>query len=287
MVSTKIQCLVCKKYFQFINNTHLKTHSLTIEEYKKIYPGCQLKTEYLIETSAAKKRGKTYEELYGSEAAANLRKLRSENAIKQMCSDEQRQIRRVKCGAPEYYTDERRQNMSNSITDEVLEKRRGTVLKNVEAGKYTTKAFGRQSVQARLYIKEYLKCNSILENLCYFDAGGVSGNEYFVVIQNPVTGRKKTAAYDLVITNDGKHSIDTIIEINGPWHYRTEEVLQDPHGRSCPLTTNKYTKLESYNIDAMKINKALELAKEVYIFWLDNKELIKITEPIKLIKLDE
>lgn len=34
------------------------------------------------------------------------------------------------------------------------------------------------------------------------------------------------------------------------------------------------------------INKALELAKEVYIFWLDTEKLIKITEPIKLITLD-
>jgi hypothetical protein len=45
------------------------------------------------------------------------------------------------------------------------------------------------------------------------------------------------------------------------------------------------TKLESYNIDALKINKALELSKDVFIFWLNNKTLIQIPEPIKLINL--
>lgn len=286
MMSAKVRCFVCNKEFQFINNTHLKTHSLTIQEYKLQFPESLLKCESLIECVASKTRGKTYEELYGKSSADNLKKLRSIAAKKQMESEQQIYIRRLKCGAPEYYTEERRRNMSKAITKEVIAQRFETIFKNVELGKYKTKAFGRQSVRAKIYISEYLKKNSIDESLCYFDGGGVTGNEYFIVIHNPLTNKRKTAAYDLVITNDKKHSIDTIIEINGPWHYRIEDVLKDPYGKSCPLKTNKYTKLESYNIDAIKINKALELAKEVYIFWLDIEELIKITEPIKLITLD-
>lgn len=287
MMSAKIKCKVCNKELQFINNTHLKTHSMSIQDYRELFPDSQLKCDSLIESVASKTRGKTYEKLYGIDVANRLKELRSKSATKQMQIDEQRNIRRLKCGAPEFYTDERKKNMSSSITKEVILKRRETFLKNAELGAHTKNVFGRQSVQARCYITEYLKQNSIAESLCYFDGGGINGSEYFVIIQNPITNRKKCASYDLVITNDGKHSIDQIIEINGPWHYRLEDVLKDPHGKSCPLSTNKYTKLESYNIDAIKINKALELSKKVFIFWLDTKELIQITKPIKLITLNE
>jgi hypothetical protein len=59
--------------------------------------------------------------------------------------------------------------------------------------------------------------------------------------------------------------------------------LKNPTLPACPLKTNKYTRLESYNIDALKINKALELCDNVYIFWLDSKELIQVKETIQLL----
>lgn len=283
-MSAKIKCLICNKELQFINNTHLKSHGITIQEYKSMYPGCQVKSDMLRDKSGSKTRGKTYEEIYGKEKAEKLRSIRSQTATIQMMDADQRYIRRVKCGAPEHYTEVRKKNMSDSCTPEVVLRRKDTFLKKLEAGCYKTRLFGRQSVQALEFIKSYISNNSIPESLCYFDKGGISNNEYFVVIHDPLTNKKFTAAYDLVITSDGKHDIRQIFEINGPWHYRLEEVLADPDGRACPLKTNKYTKLESYNKDALKINKALELSKEVFIFWLDNAELVKITEPIKLIK---
>lgn len=283
-MSAKIKCLICSKELQFINNTHLKTHGLSIQEYKQKFPDSQIKSDQLRDKCAIATRGKTYEEIYGAQKANELRLVRSKCASVQMKDDQQRYIRRIKCGAPEYYTDIRKKNMSESSTTEVVNKRKNTFQQKLEAGLYTKKVFGRQSVQALKFIEDYINKNLIAESLCYFDKGGISNNEYFVVIHNPITNKKFTAAYDLVVTLDGKHNIQTIIEINGPWHYRLNEVISDPNGRACPLKTNKYTKLESYNIDAMKLNKALELSKEVFIFWLDTYELIKITEPIKLIK---
>jgi len=280
---TKVTCAICNKSFEFINNTHLKQHNLTIHEYKLKFPEHPIKSDSLRKKCGDSTRGKTYEQIYGMRKALELKSLRIKDAKIQMNDPEQRYIRRLKCGAPEFYTPQRKKNMSDSITAEVIEKRKNTFHKNLELGNFKTKIFGRQSAQAIQYIKNYIIENNIDEKLCYFDKGGVTGSEYFTVIYNPITKKKKTAAYDLVITSDGKHDIQTIIEINGPWHYRLNDVLQDPFSPSCPLKTNKHTKLDSYNIDAMKINKALELSKEVFIFWLDKNELVKITEPIKLI----
>ena len=232
MMTAKIKCLICNKELQFINNTHLKTHGLTIQDYKLKFQNAQIKSGQLREKCGDKTRGKTYEEIYGKEKAQELRTVRSQKAISQMKDDNQRYIRRLKCGAPEYYTEIRKKNMSASITPEVLQQRKDTFFKKLEAGHYKTKLFGRQSAQALEFIKSYIVNNSILESLCYFDKGGISNNEYFVVIYNPLTNKKFTAAYDLVITSDGKHDIQQIIEINGPWHYRLEEVLLDPDGKS-------------------------------------------------------
>ena len=40
----------------------------------------------------------------------------------------------------------------------------------------------------------------------------------------------------------------------------------------------------SYNIDVMKINHALDISKYVYVYWLDNKELVQITNKLNFIK---
>lgn len=280
----KVKCLICNKEFKYISNTHLKVHGITQKEYKLKYPSAEFKTEELKNLSGNKTRGKTYEEIYGKDAAIQLKQKRSESASKQMASKEQIEIRKLKCGAPEYYTEARRLNMSIAARNEdSKERRKQTVLKNIEDGKYSSKIFGRQSNMARLYIKEYLLQNNIAESNCYYDGGGITGNEYYQVILNPITNRKQSIAYDLVIVKNGLHDIKTIIEINGPWHYRIQDVLKDPDTAACPLKTNKYTRLQSYNIDALKLNKALELCDEVFIFWLDSKELIQIKEKIQLL----
>ena len=283
MITAKIRCEVCQKELSFISNTHLKIHGLTIAEYKELYPNSKIKTDELRLAHGNATRGKTYEEIYGKEKSEYLRATRRQHATAQMQDSIQINIRKEKCGKAEYYTDSRRKNMSNSITTAVIERRKETVIRKLINGEYKTKLFGRQSSQARNYIRDYIFSNKIDESRCYFDGGGITGNEYYSIIQLPDSVKKKSIAFDLVILDTLKKKIDCIIEINGPWHYRAEDVIIDPHSPSCPLKTNKYTKLESYNIDALKINKALEISNEVYIFWLDNSTLEKIEQKIKLI----
>ena len=241
-----IICLICNKNFKYISNTHLKTHGITQQEYKSKYPDAELKTDELKIKCGDSARGRTYEEIYGEDIAKKLKEQRVRSAKKQMKSSEQIEIRRLKCGAPEYYTAERRLNMSKAAQcPDLIQRRNETLLKNIESGKYSSKIFGRQSNMARLYIKDYLIQHNILEEQCYYDGGGINGNEYYQLVFNPVTNRKKSIAYDLVIVDSRLHDIQTIIEINGPWHYRLKEVLNDPDSPACPLKTNKYTKLES------------------------------------------
>jgi len=279
-----IICLICNKAFKYISNTHLKTHGITQQEYKSKYPDAELKTDELKIKCGDRARGRTYEEIYGVDVAKKLKSQRSSSARSQMKSFEQIEVRRLKCGAPEYYTAERRLNMSKAAQcPDLIQRRNETILKNIENGKYSSKILGRQSNIARLYIKEYLRQYNISEDKCYYDGGGINGNEYYQVIFNSITNKKKSIAYDLVVINSGLHDIQTIIEVNGPWHYRLSDVLENPTLPACPLKTNKYTRLESYNIDALKINKALELCDNVYIFWLDSKELIQVKETIQLL----
>ena len=280
----KIKCVLCNKEFDFINNTHLKTHGISIREYKIQYPNASTKSVSLRKKCGDATRNKTYLEIYGKEKATYLKDKRSVDALKQMESIDQRFIRKIKCGLPEFYTLDRKLNMSNGITEEVKLSRKNTFLSNFESGKFINKkVFGRQSTQALLYIKDYIKKNNILDTLCYYDSGGINNMEYYSVVFNPIINKKRSIAYDLVITSDSKHDIQTIIEINGPWHYRLKDIKIDPNSPACPLKSNKMTKLESYNIDALKLNKALDISKEVFIFWLDTKKLQKIKKPIKLI----
>lgn len=43
----KIECEICKKRFNVINDLHLKTHKISVAEYKKMFPHADL---YNIET---------------------------------------------------------------------------------------------------------------------------------------------------------------------------------------------------------------------------------------------
>jgi hypothetical protein len=282
-MNNKIQCKICNKYFKFVSNTHLKMHNITPDEYRQMYPNAKFKCDELIKLVSDLTKGKSYEERFGLAKSIELKKLRSQSASKQMKDPKQIEIRREKCGAAEFYTPERCHNMSAAITNDTIKNRLATFHKNIELGVYTTKLSGRQSNIARKLIKQYIHENNIDDIMCYYDGGGINGYEYYSTVYNPMTNRKKSISYDLVITTNGKHDIDTIIEINGPWHWRYDEVLADPNSPACPLSTNKYTKLESYNIDAIKINKALEISKKVFILWLDTNKIIQITSPIKLI----
>jgi len=286
MMLTKIKCLICGNEFKSISNTHLKTHNITEAEYKSKFPGCTLRSENYSNLRRLKFKNKTYEEIYGSAKAIELKNKRRESATKQMTDPKQISIRKEKCGAPEHYTLQRKLNMSSAVTDEVKLKRKLTTIKNIESGKFNHKIYGRQSNVARSFILNYLRDNNILDSNCYYDGGGINNKEYYQVVYDTIKSRYRTICYDLVITKDGKHNIECIVEINGPWHYRLDEVLLDPQGKSCPLKTNKYSKLESYNLDCLKLNHALDLCESVYVYWLDTNDLVKINKKLNIIEIN-
>jgi 5-methylcytosine-specific restriction endonuclease McrA len=93
-----IECNICGNEYKGITNTHLKTHGLTIEEYKEQFPLAKLTTSETNYKKGALMRGKTYTELYGIKKSTELKKMRRENAIIQMQDKQQISLRKEKCG---------------------------------------------------------------------------------------------------------------------------------------------------------------------------------------------
>lgn len=281
-METKVQCRICGKWFQFVNNTHLKQHNLTVELYQSMYPGVAVKSQDLLHRISNAAIGKTYEERYGVDTAVELRERRRQAALRQMKDPSQIQIRREKCGLPEYYTDARKSNMSSSITTAMRQERSVRMLQAIADGKLTV---GRQSKQAIDYIISFLLENNIPESKSYYFKGGRTGDEWITCVLDPATGKKQVVSYDLV-TYDQTDSIDVILEVHGPWHYRLEQVQEDPHGYATPFAADKITKVQSFNKDVLKLNHALDIAKRVYVYWLDTKTLIQVENKMETYEVD-
>lgn len=73
-----IQCKICGKFFNYINNSHLKTHNITPREYKEKY-GEIISKEFKNNMRNSKighisyNKGKTLEELHGEEKAKEIK----------------------------------------------------------------------------------------------------------------------------------------------------------------------------------------------------------------------
>lgn len=89
-----VTCKYCNKQFNKITNTHLKSHGVTPEEYQKSFPGEPMMTEEVRASYTAHLKGRTYEQIYGSEIAKALREQRQLDAYRQYEDDEQRSLRR-------------------------------------------------------------------------------------------------------------------------------------------------------------------------------------------------
>lgn len=44
-----VQCLICKRYFQYLNTIHLKTHGYTTLDYMEEFPGAPLQSRVMVE----------------------------------------------------------------------------------------------------------------------------------------------------------------------------------------------------------------------------------------------
>jgi len=88
-----VTCMICKKEFRRISNTHLKRHGVTCNEYMQQYPDSEMVDVELKNQISLTSYGKTYEQRYGVETATKLREQRKADAKKQFSDIEQRRIR--------------------------------------------------------------------------------------------------------------------------------------------------------------------------------------------------
>ena len=88
-----VTCMICKKEFRRISNTHLKSHSITCNEYMKQFPDAEMVDAELKKQISLTSYGKTYEQRYGIETATKLREQRKADAKKQFSDIEQRRLR--------------------------------------------------------------------------------------------------------------------------------------------------------------------------------------------------
>jgi len=258
-------CLICNKKFRNITNTHLKQHNLTVSEYKEKFNIQTVVDEDLALSRADCSRGKTYEERYGIDTAKRMKDIRKIKTTHQMTDFKQIQLRREKCG--NYKNPKLRNKRIKAASNRVdVKLKKRLAMKKLLANGYLSSSFSKPAYD---YICNFITNNCIQAKNCYY-LRGPKKREYFTIING------KYYFYDLtVFNNDNK--IDTILEVNGPWHYTKEEILSDPWSKSTPYKNEKTTKYQSYIKDQLKLKKAKELASNVLVYWLktDYLEVIK------------
>lgn len=254
-------CQICNKQLRNITNTHLAKHNITVANYKNRFNIQTVVDTDLALSRADYSRGKTYEQRYGVDVAEKMREIRKIKTTHQMTDLNQIHLRRKKCGN---YKNPKLRNKRIKISankPEVKLKKRLAMKKLFEAGHFTS-SFSKPAFN---YICDFLLKNNISNEKCYY-LKGPKNREYFTNIDG------NYYFYDLVVFDDNGN-IDTILEVNGPWHYSKQEVLIDPWSKSTPFKNEKTTKYQVYIKDRLKLNRAKELAKNVLVYWLKTNYL--------------
>ena len=78
-------------------------------------------------------------------------------------------------------------------------------------------------------------------------------------------------SYDLVVFDDN-NKILLVLEYNGPWHYKLDDVNLDENGPATQYEKSK-SKLETYNFDLLKLNTIFVECKNILIYWEKIKKL--------------
>lgn len=250
---------------------------MSMAEYMEMYPNSEIMIDRLRVTRGHLK-GKTYEEAYGKAAATSLKARKSRITAEQMANPEQILIRKEKCGLAKHYTPERIANMTAAVNRPSYKiKRRQTISekRRLNIPKKSSQVY--QSKPALEFIQLFMLKHGIENKVAYYHNGGKTGYEYSRGIRN-INGVWKYAFYDFVSV-DEIGNVQFILEINGPWHYSKEDAITNPNKPATPWSDSKTIK-ESYNWDVSKINTALEISQNVFVFDLETNELKKIVEPL-------
>ena len=161
-------------------------------------------------------------------------------------------------------------------TNSAREKRNNTNIKKYGVknpgvlGAYSSKV-------ATQFIKNFLKENNISEDRCFYKNKETNKNEFYQMIE--IGEIKKYISYDLVVFSDiksaedkNKNNIDLILEYNGPWHYKEEEIVGKELEKANPYK-NSPTKIEVFNNDTIKLNHMKLYTKEILIYWEKDKKI--------------
>ena len=110
-----IECQLCGQKLLRVTNTHLwNKHQMSMEEYMERFPDAPIDAKGLANNRVTHLRDRSYEEVYGPEKAAELKRIRSQDTTSQMEDPEQIQVRQEKC--THKVTDELKQHLSEVRT---------------------------------------------------------------------------------------------------------------------------------------------------------------------------
>lgn len=179
----------------------------------------------------------------------------------------------------------RKKNNSYKVNDafkncmknpEIREKAKNTNLKRYGVenagvmGAYSSKA-------AESFIRRFIAENKITEERCFFKNGGVNGMEFFQMIYSETLKKKIYISYDLVVFKDESsavkkdlNNIELILEYNGPWHYKENEVKVRGNLPATPYKKSKTIK-ETYEFDLFKMNVLKKYCDNFLIYWEKDK----------------
>ncbi len=80
-----VKCEICLKHYKAISTSHLKMHNMTFIEYKKLFPGAQIKCNNLLEKMRYNNLGKKFSEEHKRKiSSSNKGKIVSEETRKKM-----------------------------------------------------------------------------------------------------------------------------------------------------------------------------------------------------------
>lgn len=129
------------------------------------------------------------------------------------------------------------------------------------------------SRSAQEYILELLQKRNIDTNTALFKTN--DKKEFWQMIYVPFLNKKRHFSYDLIVfsTKDAAikkdlTKIDLVFEYNGPWHYTYNEILGAEQEPATPYQSNKFNKLEQFELDKIKLNHIKQFnPKEILVYW--------------------